>query len=247
MIVDSQPREFTFPDYIGNFIEDKVRMQTYFNIDKTLYQEISIDKNVCQLKKVECVCDYYLEHGSLDDETITKVLNLRDFVIMRIQNLEREFRLLEYIKLHNRSQTMRGYSHCMQSLLPPEIQLTDEEKETGYIPQKGEPIEYECGCLHMRYYVPCDCNYVSKCEIKFCGDIFCNERKYPEIKCAYMCKKHKLLSEGKEMLETELLKIKKELSSINYFNSLDYKNIRAKMLYPRNKIISSRFPWKNDL
>ena len=51
----------------------------------------------------------------------------------------------------------------------------------------------------MRYYVPCDCYYTSKFEIKICDDVCCNEKKYPEIKRMHMCKIHTSLLQGKNV------------------------------------------------
>jgi hypothetical protein len=247
MIVNSEPSGFIFPDYIGNFIEDKYRQQGYFIIDDLLYEKISEHTNLSELKTIVELCDYSLEHVNIDDITTYKLLDLRDYVIIRIQNLERQIRMVTYVRSHAKSNIVQGYSHSMQVLLPEENRVTNEEMNIGYIPKKGEPIEYECGCLTMRYNVPCDCYHSCKCVIKICDEISCNEKKYPEIMRSYMCKNHKILAERKYLLECELITIKKELVSINYFNSLDYKNMHAKMIQPINKKRLSRFPWKNEL
>lgn len=246
MIVDNSPKEFVFTDYIGNFIEDKLREQRYFHIDDLISEKILHHKNIDELRMVELLCDHYLENINVDDITINKLLDLRDCAILRIQNLERENRMLSYVRTYSQRGSLQGYSHCMQTLLPEDVQLTKEEMNVGYIPQKYEPIEYECGCLTMCYYIPCECYQSIKCEIKLCDDRYCNEKLYPKIERIYMCNRHKVLRQRKDVLDCELITIKKELSSINYFNSLDYKEMHVKMKYLRNKKRISRFPWKNE-
>lgn len=241
MIVENQYNSFLFQDHIGNFIENKIREQRYFEIDPQIYDHISVHKNVSELKTIEEICDYYLEQNTLDDTTVYKLLDLRDYVIMRTQHLQREAKWLSYLHYHRQDNILHGYSHCMQSLLPEEVRLTEEQKMSGYLPRPGEPVEYICGCLTMCYHVPCECYKPLGCEIHMCDNVCCNEKVNPDIKCSYMCEKHKSLIKKKEVLECELTIIKKELASINYFNSLDYKVMYKNK---KNKMVS-RFPWKN--
>lgn len=245
MIVENQYNSFAFQDHIGNFIENKIREQTYFEIDPQIYNHISVHRNISDLTIIEAICDHYLQQNNLDDITINKLLDLRDHVIIRTQTLQREAKLLSYLRCYGEDNVLQGYSHSMQLLLPEEVRLTNEQKLSGYLPRPGEPVEYNCGCLTMCYHVPCECYKPVSCEIYICDNIYCNEKVNPEIKSSYMCKKHKSLVQKKEVLECELVAIKKELATINYFNSLDYKNMY--MYKNKNNKRVSRFPWKNKL
>lgn len=245
MIVENKCNSFPFQDHdhIGNFIENKISQQLYFEIDQQIYEHISVHKNLSDLKTIEAICDHYLEESSLDDITINKLLDLRDYVIVKIQSLQREAKLLTYMRSCIQDSMLNGYSHNMQSLLPDELRLTDEQKVSGYLPRPNEPVEYICGCLTMCYHVPCDCCKQVACEINICENIYCNQKTKPDIKLTYMCEKHRLLVQKKEMLEYELVAVKKELSSLNYYNSLDYKD----MYKNKNNKRVSIFPWKNKL
>lgn len=243
MIVENQYNSFPFQDHIGNFIENKIRLSTFFKIDQKIYEHISVHKNVSELKIIENICDHYLQESCLDDITINKLLDLRDHVIMRTQSLEREAKMLVYLRSLRQDDGLQGYSHSMQLILPEELRLTDEQKMVGYLPRPGEPIEYICGCLTMCYHVACECYKPVACEIYICDNMSCNQKINPDIKLTYMCEKHRTLSQRKVMLEHDLVKIKKELSSINYFNSLDFKDMHKNKKSKR----VSRFPWKNKL
>lgn len=208
-------------DHIGNFIESKIRQPTYkqFELDPLIYAQISVHTNIEQLNIMEALCDHYLEYWR-DETTIHKLLEFRDHVIMRIQKLQREARMRDYVRIHRYNNVLQGYSHSLQYLLPTELQLTCEQINQGYIPRVNEPIEYVCGCLTMCYHVPCECCQSYKGEIKLCDNECCNEKIYPELRCVHICENHKVQS------------CKKEISSINYFNMRAKKRI-------------SKFPWKN--
>jgi hypothetical protein len=243
MIFELQRLSFPYVDHIGNFIENKIRQTTCFQIDPILYDKISVHTNISQLQTIETVCDYYLEHEELDDVTINKMLELRDIAIMRYQKLQREEKVLAYLRCRGQYNDMlQGYSHSMQVLLPEELRLTHEQKQSGYLPHNGEPVEYNCGCLTMCYHVPCDCYKPQACEIHLCDNACCNEKKYPEIKSRYMCETHKEAKMKKMALECAAT-VKKELGSIKYSKSLDYKDMHVN----KNKKRASRFPWKNRL
>lgn len=241
MIVENKYNLYPFQDHIGNFIENKIRKPTYIKIDEQIYDYLCVHKNVTDLKTIETICDHYLDKNDLDDITIDSLLDLRDYVIIRIERLQRETQMLSYLRSCRRDNELYGYSHSMQTHLPECLRLTDVQKMSGYLPRAGEPVEYMCGCLTMCYYVPCECYKPVACEIYICDNKFCNEKMKPDIKSTYMCEKHRRLVERKDVLDCELIEIKKELSSINYFNSLDYKDI-----YKNIKKVS-RFPWKNKL
>lgn len=243
MIVENQYNSFPFQDHIGNFIENKFRLPSYFKIDPQIYEHISVHKNVTELKAIETICDHYLDDSALDDMTINKLFDLRDYVIVRRQSLEREAKLLEYLRSCRIDDGLQGYSHSMQIILPEELRLTDEQKVSGYLPRPGEPLEYICGCLTMCYHVPCECYKPVACEIYICDNICCNQKINPDIRLTYMCEKHRSFTQKKQVLECDLTKIRKELSSINYFNSLDYKDMYKSKKTKR----VSRFPWKNKL
>lgn len=241
MIVGNRYTSFAFQDHIGNFIENKIREPIYFEIDPQIYDHISVHKNINELKTIEAICDHYVEHSGVDDTTISKLLDLRDYVIMRTQSLQRQEKLTTYLRSHIEDNVFQGYSHSMQSLLPESLRLTENQKLSGYLPRPGEPLEYMCGCLTMCYHVPCDCYKPVACEIYICDNVYCNQKMYPDIKYTCMCESHRSLAERKDVLECELITVKKELSSINYFNSLDYKEMYKNR---KNKRVS-RFPWKN--
>ena len=243
MIVETQYNSFTLQNHIGDFIESKIRKPIYFEIDPQIYDHISVHKNVSELNTIEAICDHYLEDSTLDEITISKLLDLRDHVIIRTQNLQREAKLLTFLRRYRQDDGLQGYCHSMQFLLPEELRLTNEQKVSGYLPRPGEPVEYMCGCLTMCYHVPCDCYKPVACEIHICDNVSCNQKTNPDIKLTYMCERHRVLSQKKTMLECELVKIKKELSSINYCNSLDCKDMYKSK---KNKRVS-RFPWKNKV
>lgn len=243
MIAETQYTLFQLQDHIGNFIESNIREPIYFQVDPKIYEHLSVHKNLSELKTIETICDYYLENVMLDDITTNSLLNLRDYVIVRIQSLQREAKLLAYMRSQRRDDGLQGYSHSMQIFLPEELRLTDEQKLSGYLPRPGEPVEYICGCLTMCYHVPCECYKPVACEIYICDNMFCNQKMYPDIKYTCMCENHKELVQKKDMLDCDLVKVKKELASINYYNSLDYKNMWKNK---KNKRVS-RFPWKNSI
>jgi hypothetical protein len=215
------------------------------------FSDIKRMKSKHQLMILEKQYDSFLnrqQHTLILHDVIEHYLDIRDALIIQIQRIQREERMLQY---QNNTYPMDstddhkfcGYTHEFQPLLPAPLKLNQLQILQGYMPCPNEPKEYKCGCLFMKYYSPCACVRPGP----VCKNMNCNEKKYQTLKMHAYCRSHSRLKMSQTHLEARLTKISKELGDIRRnSNSLDYEDYQNTISkHPQPKRIS-RYPWKNN-
>jgi hypothetical protein len=180
------------------------------------------------------------------DNIIDEFIEIRNALTARVSRLHRERQMRTNIVLtkekEKEKQGYYEYNHSYQSLLPLELQLTQQQIMDGYIPCPNEPKEFKCGCLSIKYYAQCFCK--NRKIDNVCMNQKCNEKAHPLIKVYSYCDNHNRLKRRLDRLELETEKVRKELLAIKHqSNSLDYEDYKNSL--SKNKRRVSRFPWKN--
>jgi len=211
--------------------------------------------DINMLSLLESRYDEFLEKNSQImlllylDNIIDEYIEIRNALTIRVSRLSREKQLNKHFaSLRENFENMDvrklhycEYDHTHQSLLPEELQLTQQQILNGYIPCPNEPKEFKCGCLSIKYYSQCYC----KTDSDICDNLKCSEKYYPLIKLYSYCEFHKKLTQRLERLESETEKTRKELSAIKrQNNSLDYEDYKNSLSKNKKRRIS-RLPWKN--
>jgi hypothetical protein len=228
--------DFMIPSKVINELPHSPPKVTLDKIDKMT--DITI------LSGLETKYDEFLEkNGQIllllyFDNIIDELIEIRNALTSRVSRLHREQQMKENVKQPNYCE----YNHNYQTILPLELQLTQEQIKNGYIPCPNEPKEFKCGCLSIKYYSRCCCkNDVNS----ICKNPKCNENINSLIKTYSYCETHKNLKNKLDNLEIETEKYRKELLAIKrQSNSLDYEDYKNSLSNNNNKRIS-RFPWKN--
>ena len=204
--------------------------------------------DITVLSELETKYDEFLDKNSQIllllylDNIIDEFIEIRNAITSRVSRLYREQQIKINIVSAKENQYYCAYNHSYQSLLPHELQLTQQQMMDGYIPYPNEPKEFKCGCLSIKYYAQCFCkNRKIDC---VCWNPKCNEKAHPLIKEYSYCDTHNRLKKRIECLDLETEKVRKELLAIKrQSNSLDYEDYKNSL--SKNKRRVSRFPWKN--
>ena len=182
------------------------------------------------LMKLERHYDDFLErshHILLLHDCLEEYLDIRDAISVRLSKLIREDEKRLYYLTHTIITNMNNifyseYNEKFQSLLMPDLQLTSEQIDKGYIQCPNEPRAYKCGCLSMKYYI----EQQTQCECNEClenGNTEIELDTLPILKKYHYCDYHSKLMNKKKILEGELINIRKELSKIkSHKNSFDF-------------------------
>ena len=83
-------------------------------------------------------------------ETIYDYLDVRDAIRLQVQRLEIEDKKKEIYKNVKKEKEIK-YDRTFHLLIEPELRLTEEQIQQGYVPTINEPKEYKCGCASIRY------------------------------------------------------------------------------------------------
>lgn len=83
-------------------------------------------------------------------ETIYDYLDVRDAIRLQVQRLEIEEKK-EIYKINVKKENTIKYDRTFHLLIEPELRLTEEQIQQGYVPTIDEPKEYKCGCASIRY------------------------------------------------------------------------------------------------
>lgn len=142
-------------------------------------------------------------------ETIYDYLDVRDAIRLQVQRLEIEEKKKEIYKTNVKKENTIKYDRTFHLLIEPELRLTEEQIQQGYVPTINEPKEYKCGCASIRY----------------------NKVGSPCINLKLYCDIHIGKKKMHDDLEIRLKGIKRELSRIKRkSNRLDPKKRQSK--YP---------------
>ena len=151
-------------------------------------------------------------------ETIYDYLDVRDAIRLQVQRLDIEYKKKELYKNVKKEKEIK-YDRTFHLLIEPELRLTEEQIQQGYVPTINEPKEYKCGCASIRYKTP---------------DSKSNDTNLKDINLNLYCDIHIGKKKLHDELETRLKTVKRELSRIKR---------KSNRLDPKKR--QSKYPWKN--
>lgn len=221
-----------------------------FSPPKISLEHIDKMTDIDTLSGLETKYDEFLDKNSQIllllylDNIIDEFIEIRNALTSRVSRLNREQQLRSNVVLTTEKEKRYKceYDHSYQSLLPLDLQLTQQQIIDGYLPFPNEPKEFKCGCLSIKYYAQCFC--INRKIDYECWNPRCNEKTHPLIKEYSYCDTHNRLKKRLERLDSETEKVRKQLSEIKrQSNSLDYEDYKNSL--SKNKRRISRFPWKN--
>jgi hypothetical protein len=137
---------------------------------------------------------------------IDELLDIRNAVTIQISRLERKKQIIEHNKKQEQEQKKKQQEQRQKQQeqgdkREPNLNLTQDQKNQGYIPCQNGLKEYKCGCKIIQYQ-----KQKQKQKQK--------QREITVIQKQHYCFKHLHYLKTKHILDDELTKINIELSSI---------------------------------
>lgn len=134
--------------FLKNSIKNSIKPIRYIDPIK-----IRTIRNKGYLMELEKQYDEFLDKNQqilMLLETIYDYLDVRDAIRLQVQRLEIEEKK-EIYKINVKKENTIKYDRTFHLLIEPELRLTEEQIQQGYVPTIDEPKEYKCGCASIRY------------------------------------------------------------------------------------------------